>query len=140
MRSVEALLSHLSQLNIKVWSEEGELCYRCAKGSMTPELKVQLRENKEQILSHLDQHLPVPQKEQKIERLEGPGPHPLSYGQQRLWFLSRLEEKGIAYNMPAAWKIQGQLDEPALETALHDLMLRHRILGACFPPGRAGPN
>ncbi|WP_285561454.1 non-ribosomal peptide synthetase, partial [Actinoplanes regularis] len=58
---------------------------------------------------------------------------PLSYGQQRMWFLNRLERAGAAYNMPMAVRISGDLDIAALETALADVADRHEILRTVYP-------
>ncbi|WP_416136204.1 amino acid adenylation domain-containing protein [Aquabacterium sp. A7-Y] len=54
---------------------------------------------------------------------------PLSFGQQRLWFLAQLEEGASAvYNMPVVLKLQGALDVPAMEAALYAIQARHEVL------------
>ncbi|MFF0087441.1 amino acid adenylation domain-containing protein [Streptomyces canus] len=62
-----------------------------------------------------------------VPRPEGTPP-PLSYAQQRLWFLNRLDPGSAAYNVPAAIELAGQLDPAALESALRDLIERHHTL------------
>ncbi|MEM8931291.1 MAG: amino acid adenylation domain-containing protein, partial [Acidobacteriota bacterium] len=52
----------------------------------------------------------------------------LSFGQRRLWFLSRLEPDSAAYNMPFALRLRGRLDRPALTRALGAIVDRHEIL------------
>jgi amino acid adenylation domain-containing protein len=57
---------------------------------------------------------------------------PLSYAQQRLWFLDKLEPGSTAYNSPSALRLQGQLDLNALEASLHVIVERHESLRTTF--------
>ncbi|WP_272002971.1 amino acid adenylation domain-containing protein [Nannocystis radixulma] len=59
-------------------------------------------------------------------------PLPLSFGQERLWFLDQLEGSSAAYNMPAALRLTGALDGGALERALQEIVERHEILRTRF--------
>lgn len=53
---------------------------------------------------------------------------PLSLEQQRLWFLQQLEPDNVSYNMPAAVRIEGELDIELLERALKEIVRRHTVL------------
>lgn len=55
-------------------------------------------------------------------------PLPLSYAQRRIWFLERLEGSSAAYNMPAAFRLQGDLDSAAVAAALDEIVRRHEVL------------
>ena len=64
---------------------------------------------------------------------------PLSFAQQRLWFLDQLEPDSPAYNFPVALKLDGDLDKPALKKAIDTLVLRHEGLRTTFPESNGEP-
>ncbi|MEM1206468.1 MAG: amino acid adenylation domain-containing protein, partial [Acidobacteriota bacterium] len=59
-------------------------------------------------------------------------PLPLSFAQQRLWFLYRYDPASSVYNMPSARRLQGDLDVDALARALTEIARRHRVLRSRF--------
>ncbi|GAB4192319.1 MAG: hypothetical protein OHK0022_06410 [Roseiflexaceae bacterium] len=58
---------------------------------------------------------------------------PLSFAQQRLWFLQQLEPDSPQYNLPSAVRLRGRLDIGALWRSLNTLVERHEILRTTFP-------
>jgi hypothetical protein len=67
------------------------------------------------------------------------GDPPLSFAQQRLWFLNQLEPDNSSYNIPAAVRMKGSLNVDALRQALNEIVQRHEALRTTFPSidGRA---
>ncbi|HMF55054.1 MAG TPA: condensation domain-containing protein, partial [Pyrinomonadaceae bacterium] len=57
---------------------------------------------------------------------------PLSFAQQRLWFLDQLEPGNVAYNVAGALRIVGQLDVAALGRSLNEIVRRHESLRTSF--------
>src|SRR5437588_9408594 len=57
---------------------------------------------------------------------------PLSYAQQRLWFLAQMEGGSVTYHLPAALRLQGELDREALKRSLEAIWTRHEGLRSVF--------
>ncbi|WP_143137005.1 non-ribosomal peptide synthetase, partial [Burkholderia ubonensis] len=58
---------------------------------------------------------------------------PLSFPQQRLWFLAQLEGPSAAYNISSALRFEGDLDVQRLQAAVSEISRRHEILRTTFP-------
>src|SRR5436305_4275886 len=67
------------------------------------------------------------------------GPYPLSFSQQRLWFIDRLEPGSSAYVLADAIRLRGRLDVAALERALGEIVRRHEALRSVFELSPDGP-
>jgi amino acid adenylation domain-containing protein len=69
----------------------------------------------------------------------GAGPAPLSFAQERLWFLDRMEPGNAFYNLPNAVRLRGALDAAALERALGEIVRRHEALRTTFGEADGAP-
>ncbi|MFD4428339.1 non-ribosomal peptide synthase/polyketide synthase [Nocardia sp. NPDC058497] len=74
-----------------------------------------------------------------LTRRTGDGPAVLSPAQQRMWVLHQLAPQSAAYHIPAAIRLTGDLDLPALQSAVGDLLARHDTLRTRYPDTAAGP-
>jgi len=60
------------------------------------------------------------------------GAAPLSFAQQRLWFIEQYEPGNPAYNIPLALRLRGRLSVPTLERTLNEIVRRHETLRTTF--------
>ncbi|QSQ23762.1 amino acid adenylation domain-containing protein [Pyxidicoccus parkwayensis] len=69
----------------------------------------------------------------------GDGPLPMSFAQQRLWFMDQLEPGTALYNIPSALRLRGPLNTTALERAFTELVRRHESLRTTFQSHQEQP-
>ena len=88
-----------------------------------------------ELAEFIDQHVTphVEPAEPPLQPVSREQPLPLSFAQQRLWFLDQLEPANPLYNTPGALRLSGRLDVPALERALSEIVRRHETLRTTFP-------
>ncbi|MEX0915217.1 MAG: amino acid adenylation domain-containing protein, partial [Wenzhouxiangellaceae bacterium] len=67
-----------------------------------------------------------------IERVDRSRPLPLSFAQQRLWFIDQLEGTSTQYNMPLSYPLAGEFDRSAFERAVTSIIERHEVLRTNF--------
>lgn len=126
-------LSLLISLDIRVWEENGALRYSAPQGVMNERLREELSIHKKDILKLF--------KEQRSSRMPYGSPIkpasrngqiPLSFAQQRLWFLDQFGGDNSAYRMERVYKLSGKLVIPFLEKSIDELIRRHEILRTVF--------
>src|SRR5262245_21938380 len=74
-----------------------------------------------------------------IPRRDAGSPAPLSFAQQRLWFIHQIDPGSAAYNVPTALRLRGALDADALRRALAEVARRHEVLRTRFETREDGP-
>ncbi|QHN32050.1 amino acid adenylation domain-containing protein [Gordonia amarae] len=62
-----------------------------------------------------------------------PDPIPVSFAQQRMWFINRFDPAAPTYNVPVILRITGPLDVPSVRAAIIDIIERHEVLRTTFP-------
>lgn len=113
------LVAYLVELDVRLTVEGSQLRVDAPQGVLTSALKAQLAEHKADVLALLTQPAVV----EPARRV-----FPLSYAQERLWFLDRLQPGQPLYVMSWAYQLRGPLDVPALARAFGDLVARHDVL------------
>ncbi|MBV9109413.1 MAG: non-ribosomal peptide synthetase, partial [Gemmatimonadetes bacterium] len=96
---------------------------------LTPEQLAKLQEK----LRQLRGSAPAKAAAGAIPRRGDHGPAPLSFAQQRLWFLDQLEPGSPAYNIPFSVRMRGPLDVAVLARTLREVVRRHETLRTTFP-------
>ncbi|MBD2625734.1 non-ribosomal peptide synthetase [Trichormus variabilis] len=133
MKTIEKFLSDLCSLDIKLWVENDRLRCSAPKEALTPDIKAELATRKAEIIAFISQaNQALESKPESIQPASRKGNIPLSFAQQRLWFLSQLEPNSSAYNIPAAVRLTGKLNVAALSKSIKEIIRRHEILRTTF--------
>jgi natural product biosynthesis luciferase-like monooxygenase protein len=128
--SVHELMRNLRQLNVRLWVEDGNLRFSAPTGALSPDLKQRMVERKADLIRALEQAAVIEERDDTdavAVRLDG-----LSFAQQRLLFLHRMDSTSCAYNLPAAWRIRGRIDTAALQRSFARLPTLHDALRVSF--------
>ncbi len=140
MKTIEKFLAHLYSLDVKLWIEDANLRCSVPEDVLTDELGVELRSRKPEIINFLRQAkssaINYSQAILPAERHEN---LPLSFAQQRLWFLEQLQLGNATYNLPTAVRLKGNLDVRVLERSLNEIIQRHEVLRTQFKTVNGNP-
>ena len=140
-------LGRLRERGIELRADGDKLVVNAPKGALTAALGDELRQRKTELLEFLRigsgassgksaERIP---RARLTERDHGVLEAPLSFGQNRLFYLDQLEPGLAVYNVPVACWLSGPLDVDALGGALDDLAARHAVLRTTLRFGIDGP-
>ncbi|MBN3951615.1 MAG: amino acid adenylation domain-containing protein [Nostoc sp. NMS7] len=129
----EQFLANLQTKGVKIWIDGDQLGCRAPKGVMTVDIQQELKERKTEILAFLKEAqtatqflsfplVPVSRDEEL----------PLSFTQQRMWFLYQLDKESPFYNESCQLRIVGKLSVTALEQSINEIIRRHEALRTSF--------
>ncbi|MBU2346701.1 MAG: amino acid adenylation domain-containing protein [Gammaproteobacteria bacterium] len=129
MNNIESFIDWCVHQSISFTLEQGDkLKINAASGVLTESVVIQLKQLKPEIISWLkaqDKKKIYP-RDNTIENVE------LSFSQQRLWLLDRLNQGSAEYNMPAAFRVDGEFDVSHAEQAITRIIQRHEILRTVY--------
>src|SRR5690348_15647106 len=126
------LVSTLRGRDIRIWADGDRLRFVSPAGGLDADLRDHLSTHKQELLAYLRQ-----ESEAALPRLvcvprDGDA-LPLSFAQQRLWFIQQLQPGNVAYNLQQVVGFVGDLDVAALRAAIAEVVARHEILRTRFP-------
>ena len=128
--SIEQLLSDLRTLDIRLSVEGEQLRCNAPKGRLTKELEQRIAANKSTLIQTFRNSTvtngSIPRRARSGTSL------PLSFAQERFWFLQNFEPDSTAYNITAVRQISTPVDATRLEFALQALVTRQEILRTNF--------
>ena len=126
-------LSYLRRLDLQLWAEGDRLHINSPNGVLTPSLRAELAERKEEILAFIHTtKVAAHSSDLQLQPMPRGGDLPLSFSQQRLWFLNQMEPDSPVYIIPKAIRMSGVLDVEALHKTLDALVARHEVLRTNF--------
>ena len=114
---------------------DGRLKVRAKPGALDDELRQEISRMKGQLIDLISdiQLSTLDQDAQAIARVaRDPAGSPLSFAQQRLWFIDKHEDGSRQYNIPTALTLRGALNKIALQQALDALLERHEVLRTTY--------
>ena len=133
-------LSELRQLGIQINTDGDKLRCNAPKGQLTSSLRSELAERKAEIIALLqDSKLAGNSISLPIQPVSRNQELPLSFAQQRLWFLDRLEPNSPFYNIAVAVRLSGDLKIQVLQQALDAIVAHHEILRTNYTTENGNP-
>lgn len=133
---IKSLISKVVDAGVALFLQDGQLKFKAEKGKMSPELLAILKEHKPAIIDYLksientdvEQGFEIPD----IEHHEWSDEVPISFAQQRILFIYQLETGSAQYNIPDAFRLQGDVNIDAIEFAIQEIINRHQVVRTGF--------
>ena len=139
--SADELVTYLRGAGVELAAKGDRLHCNAPRGTLTPELRAKLAEHKGEVLALLRGGAGAarPAAPDALRPVAHGGEPPLSFAQQRMWFLDQLEPANPFYNIPEAVRITNALSVAALGQTLGEIVRRHEVLRASFPAADGSP-
>lgn len=132
MNSTLEFLNQLRSQDIQISVADGQIKINAPQGVLTPELKYELKNRKSDIMAYFEKANRLVDQQEPIVAVPRVGNLPVSFAQERLWFLEKLNPGEAAYHIPFALVVTGKLDIDALQQSTQALINRHETLRTTF--------
>ena len=133
------ILKDAKSRGINISFGDGQLKLKYSKDKVIDsQLLEEIKKNKELIIGFLSDNLSKSDNEDDSENLllnikrESDQLLPLSFSQERLWFIDRLDSSSIQYHIKAVLRIKGKLNTDALSAAMKSIVERHEAVRTVF--------
>ena len=114
--------------------DNGNLQVDANKGELTPDTLSLLKAHKQELVDYIEefqaQQLALNRQQLKKSNIEGPAP--LSFAQQRLWIVDRIENGAAQSNVSAPFLLEGQLNKAAMQKTIDTIISRHQVLHSVY--------
>jgi hypothetical protein len=133
-------LAELRRRDVRCWADGERLRVNAPDGTLSGSLQAEIARRKQDILAWFAAAPAAePTARPRLQPRPGGGPAPLSFAQERMWFLQQLEPESVASNLQTSVPLTGPLDRHALERALSEVVRRHEILRTTFALAQGSP-
>src|SRR5262245_35824476 len=129
LMTINTFVSQLEQLGVRVSVREGRLRVSAPPGVLTSELQAQIASRKEELKALFQEPAAAKPPIRAVSRGDTA---PVSFGQQRLWFLHQFDPTSPAYNLGQSIRFRGRLDIAALERSVEAIVERHEVLRTTY--------
>ena len=132
MKTINELFTHLSNLVVILCFEDDRLCCIAPEEALTSNLSSELSQRKEEIIAFLNRAHSSSKSKRTISPVSRAENLPLSFAQQRLWFVNQMTPDSPEYNIFWAIRIKGLLNLSALKKSFNEIVQRHEVLRTNF--------
>ncbi|MDK2594355.1 non-ribosomal peptide synthetase [Pseudoalteromonas obscura] len=127
--NIMTFILELQKKHVFLAVNSGKLSVDAPKGALDSQTLEKLKLHKNEIIEHLSKLTKI---EEEIQPVDNASNYPLSFAQQRLWFIDQVEQGSASYNIPWAFEVKGKFDLSIANRALNAVIEKHQILRTIY--------